>query len=124
MQPTMENISLKQDNGSDLNFRGRLFSECSWFEENVNELVKQKLYITEENDQIYYVVRSQGEKKTRHCYRYSVDGETCLVKNGSNTVALPFDQLMLAVQGMIGAEDGEIPTIGEIDDVERKIMNS
>ena len=32
--PTMENIALTLDNGAVLDFRGRLFSEASWFDED------------------------------------------------------------------------------------------
>lgn len=124
MQPNLENFCLKQDNGSDLNFSGRLFSECSWVDENTKELVKQKLYVTAENDQVYYIVRSAGEKKTRHAYRYSVEGENCIINNGKDKVSLQFDTLMQAVRGMLGVAEGEVPTLNEIEAEERKIMNS
>ena len=124
MQPTLENFSLKQDNGGDLNFRGRLFSECPWVDESTNELVKQKLYVTAENDQVYYMVRSSGDKKTRHAYRYSVDGDNCIVNNGKDVVSLHFNELMQVMRGMIGVAEGEVPTLSEIDAAEEsKIMN-
>ena len=124
MQATLENFCLKQDNGSDLNFRGRLFSECSWVDETTNELVKQKLYVTADNDQVYYMVRSQGDKKTRHAYRYSVDGDNCVINNGKDVVSLQFNELMHVMRGMIGVAEGEVPSLTEIDEAEeRKIMN-
>ena len=54
--PTMENIALTLDNGAVLDFRGRLFSEASWFDEDSGVLTHQKLYSTEGNEQVYSVV--------------------------------------------------------------------
>lgn len=53
MQDTLENISLKHDNGEDMRFRGSLSSECSWYDEEHGVLCRQKLYVTENKDQIY-----------------------------------------------------------------------
>ena len=55
MQKNMEEICLKHDNGSDLQFRGRLFSECSWYDEEHGMLTRQKLYVTDNNEQVYYI---------------------------------------------------------------------
>ena len=55
VQKTMEDICLKQDNGCDFAFCGRLFSECSWYDESLGTLTRQKLYVTESNEQIYYI---------------------------------------------------------------------
>lgn len=52
MQDTLENISLKHDNGEDMRFRGSLSSECSWYDEEHGVLCRQKLYVTENKDQI------------------------------------------------------------------------
>ena len=52
VQKTMEDICLKQDNGCDFAFCGRLFSECSWYDESLGTLTRQKLYVTESNEQI------------------------------------------------------------------------
>lgn len=51
MQDTLENISLKHDNGEDMRFRGSLSSECSWYDEEHGVLCRQKLYVTENKDQ-------------------------------------------------------------------------
>lgn len=50
MQKNMEEICLKHDNGSDVQFRGRLFSECSWYDEEHGMLTRQKLYVTDKNE--------------------------------------------------------------------------
>ncbi|MBR3664342.1 MAG: hypothetical protein IKN64_06785 [Desulfovibrio sp.] len=115
MHKTFENISLTQDNGQDLTFRGNLYSECSWFDEDEKQLTRQKLYITDNKEQIYYIVRSQGDQKTHHAYRFSVAGETCTINNGKSTVTLPFDMLMHVVRGMCGLKPGETPSLEEVE---------
>lgn len=72
MQDTLENISLKHDNGEDMRFRGSLSSECSWYDEEHGVLCRQKLYVTENKDQIYYIMRTGAEEHSRRAYRLKV----------------------------------------------------
>ena len=80
--PTMENIALTLDNGAVLDFRGRLFSEASWFDEDSGVLTHQKLYSTEGNEQVYSVVSGTGKTRSRRAYRIAVQGDTCSVTDG------------------------------------------
>ena len=95
---TMENISLKHDNGDALRFRGRLYSECSFFDEENGSLTRQQLYVTDAGEQIYYIVRGTGKDRSRVAYRVSVDGDSCVMDNGKESIAMSFDMLMLAVR--------------------------
>ena len=61
MHDTLEDISLTHDNGEDMRFRGSLSSECSWYDEEHGMLCRQKLYVTEDKDQIYYIMRTGAE---------------------------------------------------------------
>jgi len=99
---TMEDISLKHDNGSDIFFRGRLFAECSWYDEEQEMLTRQKLYVTDTNEHIYYLVSHAGEKRQRRAYRLSVLGDRCVIHNGNTEMVLQFDMLMLAVRSLCG----------------------
>ncbi len=58
----MEDISLRNDAGHDIAFKGRLFSECSWYDDETGVLTRQKLYVTEDNEQIYYIVSAAGPR--------------------------------------------------------------
>lgn len=113
----MEDICLKQDNGSDLTFRGRLFSECSWFDEEHSMLTRQKLYVTDNNEQVYYIVRSSGQERTRHAYRLSVHGENCTIDNGHSEMTMQFDMLMTAVRGLCGLEADATPSLEMVEDM-------
>lgn len=57
-------------------------------------LTRQKLYVTENNEQVYYIVRSSGQDRSRHAYRLSVRGDNCIIYNGVTEMALQFDMLM------------------------------
>ena len=92
VQKIMEDICLKHDNGNDLSFRGRLFSECSWYDEALGTLTRQKLYVTDTNDQVYYIVRSSGQERSRRAYR-------------------------LAVRGLCGLEAGATPTLSMVEEM-------
>ena len=104
MQDTLENISLKHDNGEDMRFRGSLSSECSWYDEEHGVLCRQKLYVTENKDQIYYIMRTGAEEHSRRAYRLKVQDQTCIIHNGKAEVRMPITLLMLAVRGLCGMD--------------------
>lgn len=115
----MEDICLKHDNGNDMSFRGRLFSECSWYDEEQQTLTRQKLFVTEENDQVYYIVRSRGRDRTRHAYRLRMDDGLCLINDGKNEIRMHFDMLMLAVRGICGLEADATPSLSMVEEMLR-----
>ena len=114
---TMEDICLKQDNGCDFRFRGRLFSECSWYDEAAGLLTRQKLYVTSENEQVYHIVRSGGQTRSRHAYRLFMREDTCVIHNGTTEIALQFDMLMLAVRGLCGLADSATPSLAMVEEM-------
>ena len=103
---SMEDVSLKHDNGPDIFFRGRLFAECSWYDEENGVLTRQKLYVTDTNEHIYYLVNHAGEERQRRAYRLSVLGDRCVIHNGNTEMVLQFDMLMLAVRSLCGMSAG------------------
>ncbi|MCR4666262.1 MAG: hypothetical protein K5657_03100 [Desulfovibrio sp.] len=117
MQKEYETISLTQDNGKELTFRGSLYSECSWFDDDTNQLTKQKLYVTDTNEQVYYIVRSSGEEKIHHAYRFTVNGDNCVINNGKSSVTLPFDMLMHVVRNLCGLTDSDTPQLSEVEEL-------
>lgn len=107
----MESICLKQDNGHDLEFCGRLFSECSYSDkldssnpdDKRSQLTRQRLYLADNGDHVYQIIRSSGEGRIRNAYRLSVDGDFCNINNGSDqTMSIQLDQLVLAVRALCG----------------------
>lgn len=117
MPKDMEEICLKHDNGDPLCFQGRLFSECSHFDEENDSLTKQQLYITDSGEQVYYVVRSRGRDRSRHAYRLSVKGDTCIIDNGKMEMSMKFDMLMLAVRALCGLNAEATPSLAMVEEM-------
>lgn len=117
MQDTLENISLKHDNGEDMRFRGRLSSECSWYDEEHGVLCRQKLYVTENKDQIYYIMRTGAEEHSRRAYRLKVQDETCIIHNGKAEVRMPIALLMLAVRGLCGMDARSASSLAMVEEM-------
>ena len=113
----LEKISLHLENGSRLMFHGRLFSEAVWYDEYSGVLTHQKLYVTDQNEQVYAIQKGSGEKSTCRAYRVSVHGERCVIYNGRYSMELPLDLLLLAVRTLCGAEDG--PALEQAEEILR-----
>lgn len=119
-EATMEDICLNQDSGRDLRFRGRLLSECSWFDEENGVLTRQKLYVTEDRGRAYHIVRSGGkDERSRHAYFLRVEDDMCVIDNGAFETRLQFDMLMLAVRGLCGIEAGAMPSLDQVEELFR-----
>ena len=110
MTKNMEDVCLKLDKGDLLQFHGRLFSESSDFDKESGSLTRQQLYVTDNGDQVYYIVRTEGKERTRHAYRISVHGDTCIINNGKMEITMRFDMLMLAVRSLCGLSAEAMPT--------------
>lgn len=113
----MEQICLKQDNGADIRFLGRLSSECSWYDEENGSLTRQKLYVTDAHDQVYYIVTGTAAQRSRRAYRLSVSGDMCTVDNGTSRVTLQLEILMLAVRGLCGLHAEAAPMLSAVEDM-------
>lgn len=117
MPNDMEEICLKHDNGEDMRFQGRLFSECSNFDEEKDCLTRQQLYLTDTGEQVYYIIQSCPNGRERHAYRLAVEGETCIINNGKVEVAMNFDMLMLAVRGLCGLSEDATPSLAMVEEM-------
>lgn len=115
----MEQVCLKLDNGGEMNFKGRLFSESSWYDEEEASLTTQKLYVTDSHEQVYSVVSGSGKQKERRAYRINMHGDSCTVNNGSMEMTLPFDMLMLAVRTLCRLDDDATPSLETVEETLR-----
>lgn len=115
----MEQVSLKLDNGGEMNFKGRLFSESSWYDEDEASLTTQKLYVTDSHEQVYSVVSGDKNAKERRAYKINMHGDSCTVNNGITEMTLPFDMLMLAVRSLCRLEDDATPSLETVEETLR-----
>lgn len=113
----MEDICLKHDNGEDLRFQGRLFSECSHFDEDDNSLTRQQLYLADNGDQVYYIIRSNGQERSRHAYRLARQEDVCIINNGRAQIAMQVDMLLLAVRALCGINADAMPSMEVIEEM-------
>ena len=119
MQKNFDTITLKQDNGRDITFNGRLFSEATTFDEDTNALTTQRLYVTDDNDQIYSVIQAIGDKKTSRVIRFSVQDNMCIVKKGEQETALPLLMLTNVVRDLCNLDQEEIQV--DAEEEERRV---
>lgn len=98
----VEELSLRNDGGADITFKGRLFSECSWYDEEAGVLTRQKLFITDNNEQVYYIVTACGTVRSRRAYRLRLEGDQCVIHNGNSEMVVQLELLMLAVRSLCG----------------------
>lgn len=117
MPKTTEDICLKHDNGEALRFRGRLFSECSHYDESSNALTRQQLYVTDAGEQVYYIIRSDGRERSRSVYRLAVDGDSCRIDNGKSEISLNFDMLNLVVRSFCALASDATPPAGAVEEM-------
>ncbi len=116
-EQSMESVCLKHDNGPDITFTGRLFAESSWFDEESATLTRQKLYVTDNKEQVYYIVRGTGPDRSRHAYRLTVQGDHCIIHNGATEMTLEFNMLMLAVRQLCGLDAEATPTLCMVEEM-------
>ncbi len=115
----MEKVSLKLDNGEQLDFNGRLFSESSWYDEDEASITSQKLYVTDTHEQVYSVISGSESKRERRAYHIATHGDSCTVNNGSTEMTLPFDMLMLAVRSLCRLDDDATPSLETVEETLR-----
>jgi ribosomal protein S9 len=106
----MEKLTLQSDTGADITFRGRLFSESSYFDEETGMMTRQRLYVTDQNQQVYSIVTSDGRRKERRVYLLKAEEGVCRINNGLYDVTVPVELLMLAVRGLCGLTESEQST--------------
>jgi hypothetical protein len=99
-----ENIFLRSDNGAELNFRGRLYSESSYYDEESATITRLRLFITDQSEHVYSIVSSSGAEKQRRHYTVAPDGGQYRISNGVQTLTLPLETLFAAVFGLCGID--------------------
>lgn len=99
-----EKIFLHNDNGSKLYFRGRMFSESSYFDEQTSTLTRVRLYATDNGRHVYSIVSGAGAEKSRRYYVVVPGAETCQISDGIHTLTVPTDMLFASVFGLCGID--------------------
>lgn len=99
-----EKIFLRSDNGAELYFRGQLYSESSYYDEETATITRLRLFITDSGEQVYSIVSGSGSEKTRRHYTVAQDGDLYRISNGLQTLSLPPETLFASVFGLCGID--------------------
>lgn len=102
----MEQIELQNTYGGKIAFRGRIFSECSYYDEESKTLTRQRLYVTDNGEQVYSIVSGSGASKEHRVYLLRVDGDECVINNGSCEIAVRKELLMASMRTLCGFNEG------------------
>lgn len=104
MHSLMEAIVLQNDNGKELQFTGKLFSESRFFDEESKTLTILRLYLSREDLLIYSIVTGAGENKSRRFYTVKVNNDECIMSDGTQTMCVPVEMLFASVFGLCGID--------------------
>lgn len=102
--PHSEEHLLCNDNGTEFRFKGKLFSESSYFDEEISTMTRLRLYVTADSLLVYSIISVAGREKQRRYYTVRVKGESCTMSDGRQTLVLPLDMLFTSVFGLCGIE--------------------
>lgn len=103
---SMEQIVLPNDHGGEISFRGRIFSECSYYDEEANSITRQRLYVTDKGEQVYFIATGAGPNKERRAYLLRIDGDNCVINNGLFEITLRTDLLLASMRTLCGFNEG------------------
>lgn len=96
----MKSVTLENDGGADVTFRGALYAQTSFFEEDTGVLTKQELYRTEDGQQAFRIITTDGGTKKRSSYLIRRQGNRCVMSNGDQELSLPYEWLMMYTQAL------------------------
>ena len=105
VESAMENLCLKGDYDAEISFRGRLFSECSYFDEDTRAITRQRLYVTDQGEQVYAIVSGLGGQKESRVYKLKLEGDHCIIHNGRSEIVLGTEMLLTCVRGLCGLDE-------------------
>lgn len=116
MYTVLENVSLSNDGKEDFCFTGRLFSECSWFDEESETMTRQKLFITEKNEQVYYIMTARHGQRSHRVYGLRLCGNQCTMFDGLTKITMQLPLLMLAVRSLCGFDKASERVLAHIEE--------
>lgn len=106
-----ESVVLHSDNGRSLHFEGRLFSESSFYDNATKTLTRLRLFAMEDGAQVYSVVSSQGNQKSRRHYILRPHLDVCEISDGAQTLTVPIEMLFASVFGLCGIDPSLAETL-------------
>jgi hypothetical protein len=103
-QGISESVVLQGDNGAQIAFRGRLFSESAYYDEDTEVITHLRLYVTDDGAHVYSIVSGVGAQRSRRHYTVRLNGKMCSMSDGKQSMTLPVDLLFTSVFGLCGID--------------------
>ncbi len=116
MYTMLEDVALNNDGKADFCFTGRLFSECSWYDEESQTMTRQKLFITEKNEQVYYIMTARQGLRSHRAYGLRLSGDRCTMFDGVSEITMQLPLLMLAVRSLCGFDKAGERVLAHIEE--------
>ncbi len=116
-EAVMDNLCLKGDHNAEISFRGRLFSECSYFDEETRAITRQRLYVTDQGEQVYAITSGLGGQKESRVYKLKLEGDHCIIDNGLSEITLGTEMLLTCVRGLCGLDEaGSVSLLASLEE--------
>ena len=119
-----EEYVLRNDAGAEVKFRGKLFSESSYYDDEQGALTRLKLFVAEDGRQIYSIVSGSSTAKWRRVYTMRIDGDFCRIDNGVQEITLHTDMLLTVVFGLCGIDASQGEAVRSFIEDSRRIANA
>ncbi len=119
-----EEFVLHNDAGAEIRFRGKLFSESSYYDEEQGALTRLKLFLADDGRQIYSIVSGSESAKWRRVYTMEIEGDYCHINNGVQEITLHTDMLLTVVFGLCGVDASQSDAVRAFLEDSRKAANA
>ncbi|WP_147819548.1 hypothetical protein [Salidesulfovibrio onnuriiensis] len=110
--PVLE-VSLPNDFGEDLPFKGHLVGEEMYFNDDTGMLTMEKLYKNDSDAYAYSIISAIGHARERRAYTVQPGQETCRVNNGGLEMDYDTDLLLELLTLAIESERSASSTVYE-----------
>ncbi|MCC8193114.1 MAG: hypothetical protein LIP28_00490 [Deltaproteobacteria bacterium] len=124
MLDSWEEHVLRNDAGAEIRFKGKLFSESSYYDEEQGAITRLKLFVANDGRQIYSIVSGSNTAKWRRVYTMRLDGDFCHIDNGVQEITLPTDLLLTVVTSLCGIDATQGEAVRSFLEDSRKIANA
>ena len=124
LRDSCEEHILRNDAGAEVRFRGKLFSESSYYDEEQGAITRLKLFVAEDGRQIYSIVSGSSTAKWRRVYTMRIEGDFCRIDNGVQEITLHTDMLLTVVFGLCGIDAAQGEAVRSFIEDSRRIANA
>ncbi len=110
--------SLKLENNEMYTFQGQLFAEASWFDDDTQDITRQRIYSTDEGAHVFSISEGDGEKRAYKVYELKTSNDNVHLSNLSEKIDMPQDLFMTYVKSLISCIDNDSSAETTLEQIE------